>query len=110
MSDIALPPILKQKHVEILLRECREHSIELTGFYAGDKSLSQRVEDNGVITRAAAHAGILNGTDPDELTPWQVAELAAEIIIAVSGALAVPKASMQPSQITPTDAASVPTT
>ena len=98
---------LKQRHVEAFLRECREHNVDPAKPLEG-KSLSEQVEVIGVINRAASHAGILNGADPDEMEPWQTAQLSADVLNAVWTAFTVPKDSSEPLTSTPTVAENVP--
>ena len=91
---------LKQRHVEAFLRECREQQVDPVAPLK-DKSLGEQVEAIGIVNRAAAHAGILNGADPDDLEMWQTAQLAADILNAVWASFSnVPKVSSSPQPIT----------
>jgi len=106
MSDIVKP--LKQKHVEPFMRQLREGGIDPTNPFA-DRKLAEQVEAMGIIVRAAASSGILNGAQPDEMEPWQVANLSVEVLSAVWSSLSIPKASISPSLITSTETESAPT-
>jgi len=84
---------LKQKHVEAFMHALREANVDPTAPF-GDMGLAQQVETMGIIARAAATAGMLNGAQPDDLEPWQVARLSGEVLSAVWQSLIIPKASI----------------
>jgi len=106
---------LRQRHVETFVKKLREDSIDLLSPYAGlpvnengNVLLIHLVERHGMICRAAAMAGMLNGIDPDDLEPWQADDLCSEVIRAVGASLSRPKAfSLLPTS-TPTAAEIAP--
>lgn len=105
MSDITTP--LLQRHVETFMRELQAHGIDAVNPLS-DKPLAEQIQVIGAVTRAAAEAGMLNGTNPDELEPWRAARLSAEVLNAVYEALIPPKGSSSPQPNMPTDEENAP--
>lgn len=93
---------LRQRHIEVFMRECEAHDVDPTGPFKG-LSLTQQIVAIGVINRAAATAEMLNGAVVDDLEPWQAGQLTREILSAVLESLEIPKAlSSEPPNTPPT--------